>query len=263
MWDFIHLIFLIVLLQYILFNSLRNIVLKKLFLVILSIFLVLGSTQAQKKRVQNLQQVDFKLIHFGFTLGLNEQEFNMEPSGVKDENGVVWYGDVVNPSPGFTVGIISDLRLNEYLNLRFVPTLNFGDRSITFSGMKNNQKVDEFNTTVISAIVYTPVYLKYRSLRLNNYRPYLLIGGGPMVDVSRKTDLTILLKPMDLFLEFGIGCDNYLPYFKFAPELKCCIGFNDMLERDRPMIANENELKYTKAISRLTSRLFILTFNFE
>lgn len=236
---------------------------KKFFVFILISLLACLSVCAQKKRVQNLQQIDQKILHFGFSLGLHTQEFQFTPSYVKDENGVQWFGDGVSMVPGFTVGIVSDLRLGEYFNLRCVPTLNFGDRPIVFAGMKNGVKVDEFNTTLISAIISAPLYIKYRAVRINNYRPYLIAGGGFQVDLSRKKDLTLLLKPYDYFVEFGVGCDNYLPYFKLAPELKMCIGFNDMLERDRPMIANESELIYTQSIKRLTSRLFTLTFNFE
>lgn len=202
-------------------------------------------------------------MHFGFTLGLHSQEFAFKPSNIKDANGVQWYGDGVKMIPGFTVGIVTDLRLAEYFNLRCVPTLNFGDRPVVFSGMKNGAKVDEFNTTLISAIISAPLYVKYRAMRVNNYRPYLIAGGGMQLDLSRKKDLTLLLKQFDYFVEFGVGCDYYMPYFKLAPEFKVCIGFNDMLERDRPMIANESELIYTQSISRLTSRLFTFTFNFE
>lgn len=232
-------------------------------LILILLFLPLISLFPQKKKVQNLQSVDYKLLHFGFTLGLHTQEFQAEPTGVKDENGVIWYGDIVSPAAGFTVGIISDLRLNKDFNLRFVPTLNFGDRPIMFSGFKNGNKVDEFQTTIISTLVTLPFHVKYRAQRINNYRPYLIAGGSTSIDLSRKKDLTILLKQFDFYAEFGVGCDFYLPYFKLAPELKMCIGFNDLLERDRPMIANEEELKYTDAIARLTSRLFVLTFNFE
>ncbi|MDA3846512.1 MAG: hypothetical protein PF505_08200, partial [Vallitaleaceae bacterium] len=59
------------------------------------------------------------------------------------------------------------------------------------------------------------------------------------------------------------GCDFYLPYFKLAPEFKMCIGFNNMIERERPLIQNDKDLKYTDTILKLTSRRFVLTFNFE
>lgn len=218
---------------------------------------------AQKAKVMRLEQADHKLIHFGFTLGMHTQEFAVTPSLIPDENGVTWHGDVGNVIPGFTVGIISDLRLSNYFNLRFVPTLNFGDREITYSGMQNGVKIDEYKTNVLSSLISFPFYIKYRAKRVNNYRPYLIAGGGGMTDLSRKKDLPILLKTLDYFIEFGVGCDFYLEYFKLAPEFKFCLGFNDMLERERPQIANIEDLRYTDAISKLTSRLFVLTFNFE
>jgi len=227
------------------------------------LFVAVLSISAQKKEVQNLLQSDEKLLHFGFTLGLHSQEFSFKPTGVPDANGVTWYGEMPSPSLGFTVGIITDLRLAEYFDLRFVPTLNFGDRLISFSGYQDGVKVKEFQTSVLSTLISFPFSIKYRALRLNNYRPYLIAGGGTQFDFSRKKDMTILLKRFDVFVEFGVGCDFYLPYFKFSPEFKMCLGFNDMLERTRPLIMDEGELKYTESISRLTSRLFVLTFNFE
>ena len=56
-----------------------------------------------------------------------------------DKDGIVWKGDVPIISPGFSVGIISDLRLNKYFNLRFVPVLNFGKH-------KGNPVEDVFRT---------------------------------------------------------------------------------------------------------------------
>jgi len=237
--------------------------LKKTLLILFYLFSVTYALLGQKKEVLNLQQVDYKPMHFGFVLGLHTQDFSLRPSGVADANGVVWKGEVASPSPGFTVGMITDFRLAEYFSLRFIPTLNFGDRNITFAGFKDGAKVDSYTTNVLSTLVSLPFYIKYRSLRLNNYRPYLIAGAGPMFDLARKKDLDILLKPVNFCIEFGVGCDCYLPFFKLAPEFKMNIGFNNLIERDRPMIANEQNIKYTEAISRLTSRLFILTFNFE
>ncbi len=233
-------------------------------LVILFIFVVgFVNSFSQRRVVENLQQSDNKLIHFGFTLGMHTQDFMFKPSEVPDEDGTLWYGDVASPSPGFTVGIISDLRLGNYFNLRFVPTLNFGERKIAFAGFQNGVKIEQFDTSVLSTLIAVPFYVKYRALRLQNYRPYLIAGGGGMIDLSRKKDEAILLKQFDLFVEFGVGCDFYLPYFKLAPEFKMCLGFNNLIERDRPLIQNEQDLKYSNSIESLTSRLFILTFNFE
>ncbi len=239
---------------------------KKLIIFFLLVLPVLNTTAQTRERntvILNLQQADQKLIHFGFILGLHTQDFAFTPSEAPDKDGIIWYPEIASPAPGFTVGIISDLRLGEYFNLRFTPSLNFGDRSITFAGFKDGVKVDEYNTTVLSTLTSFPLEIKYRAKRRNNYRPYLIAGGGATIDFSRKKDLTILLKPADYFISFGVGCDFYLPYFKLSPELKMCIGFNNMIDRDRNTFDIGDDIKYTDAIAKMTSRLLMLTFNFE
>jgi hypothetical protein len=237
--------------------------LKRIVFIAFTLVFIFTSSYAQKQTPQNLVFVDDKPLHFGFTLGIHTQDFGITPSGVTDAQGKVWYGELQQRTPGFTVGIISDFRIIDDLSLRFVPTLNFGDRLVTFSGFQSGQKVDEFNTEVLSTLLSFPVYVKYRAQRINNYRPYVIAGAGMTLDLSRNQEIAILLKPTDFFVEFGVGCDLYLPYFKLAPEFKMCLGLNDMLERDRPLLRIDDELKYTQAISHLTSRLFVLTFNFE
>lgn len=161
------------------------------------------------------------------------------------------------------MGIVTNLRLNKYFDLRCVPELQFGQRTLYFSGYKDGVKVKELNTMVTSTQLMVPVAVKFRSARVNNCRPYLIAGGGFSLDISRKSDELILLKPWDLYVEFGVGCDIYLQYFKLAPELKLCVGMLDMLERTRPDLDVESDIKYTNAIDRLASRLLVLTFNFE
>ena len=101
------------------------------------------------------------------------------------------------------------------------------------------------------------------TLRLNNYRPYLIGGIYGSVDIGRKKGNPILLKSTDFGFEFGLGCDIYLPYFKLCPELKFCFGLVNLLEKDRPDLVDQANIKYTDALSKATSRMVILTFNFE
>ena len=242
----------------------KKIVLKrKIVLIALLVACTLVFSQRRILKPENLPLVDEKLIHFGFTLGMHTQMFEIETSHVYDANDILWRAELAPLMPGFTVGMISDLRIVEGLHLRFVPTLNFGSRRFVFSGFKDDIKIDEFNADVLSSHLTFPLFIKYRASRINNYRPYLIAGGGFSLDLSRNKEETVLLKLMDFFVEFGVGCDIYLPYFKLAPEFKMYIGFNDMLEKNRPLILIQDNLKYTFAITRLTSRLFTLTFNFE
>lgn len=234
------------------------------FAILLMMLAMTISAEAQKRTIQNLPYVDDKWLHFGFVLGFHTQDFALTPAnGVVDEKGIEWKGDEAILSAGFTVGIISDLRLSRYFNLRCVPTLNFGQRDVSFAGYKDGTKVDEFKTQVMSTQLMIPLSVKFRSQRVNNYRPYLLTGCGASVDITRNGEAVLMLKPLDFFAEVGIGCDIYLQYFKLAPELKFCVGFRNMIERDRPSIEKLEDIRYTNAIDRLFSRLLILSFNFE
>ena len=122
---------------------------------------------------------------------------------------------------------------------------------------------EEFITNVRSSYLNFPLDVKYTALRLNNYRPYLIGGIYGSVDIGRKKGNPILLKSTDFGFEFGLGCDIYLPYFKLCPELKFCFGLVNLLEKDRPDLVDQANIKYTDALSKATSRMVILTFNFE
>ena len=71
------------------------------------------------------------------------------------------------------------------------------------------------------------------------------------------------MKAADFGLEFGIGCDIYLPFFKLCPELKFSFGLVDLLQKDRSDLTDKDLIKYPNALSKATSRMVSLTFNFE
>lgn len=213
----------------------------------------------------NLINADNKPYHFGFILGFNSMDFNIDQSGViAEDDGKVWYADVTSIGTGFTVGIISDLRLGEHFDLRFNPVLMFNDRTVHYVNNKGTLKPeDEVDVVVKSSIIDLPLLVKMRAQRMQNFKPYLVAGPAVTIDLSRSQDCNLLLKQMDYGVEFGVGCDIYLPYFKLAPEFKMFYGFNDMIDKNRPDIIGTSEEKWQNAINKLTSRIFTLTFNFE
>jgi len=225
--------------------------LKKIILVGL-MMLGLNSTVSSQG---NLPYVDDKLIHFGFSLGINTMNFGV--TNVSDSASA----RVSTLKPGFSVGIISDLRLNRYLNLRFNPTLHFGERQLNYYPRNGNDSL-----AITSIPISLPIYLKYSSERKGNYRPYLICGGGLSIDLATNKDNPVLLQPIDFFTEFGVGCDIYFSFFKLSPELKYTLGFNNMLvpldQRDSGQISADKQ-RFSTVISKLTSRMLTLTFNFE
>lgn len=209
-------------------------------------------------KAQNSYHGDDKILHFGFSLGLNTMDFGITPS-LMNIDGQVYQSDVSTLKPGFSVGIISDLLLSRHLNVRFTPTLHFGERELSYSPTLSP-------IIVPSVPISVPVYLKYSSERYGNLRPYLIGGGGVYFDLGRDNDNPVQLKMFDPFVEFGVGCDIYFSFFKLAPELKFALGMNNMLtpldQRDTGLL-KESDKVYTQALSKLTSRLVTLTFNFE
>lgn len=165
---------------------------------------------------------------------------------------------------GFVVGMISDLRLTPDLSLRLLPGLEFASRSLVYTepGKDNDYS---YNESIYASV---PLMLKYKAKRVNNFRPYVTAGSSVKYDFQRhdniNPDKSIYLrtKPVDVFLETGLGCDFYLPYFKFGVELRFSLGMTDVLvhEHDPDYPGYE---AYTNAVKRLNSRMFSVCFNFE
>ncbi len=215
---------------------------------------------AQKEKVKNQPYADMKLFHLGFHVGLHTQDLILTNTGAVTSDGQVWFSEIPNYSPGFSVGVIGDMFMNPYLNLRFIPTLHFGDKEFVF---REQESGEEFTTSVRSSYLTFPLEVKYSAFRLNNYRPYLTGGVYGAWDLGRKKGEEILLKGFDYGLTFGIGCDIYLPFFKLCPEIKFSFGLKDLLETKRDDLNQPEQLIYTNALSKATSRMIVLTFNFE
>lgn len=232
---------------------------RKVIFLIITICLVTLPGRAQIERVRNQPYADMKLYHLGFHVGLHSQDLILTHSGVMS-NGETLFAEIPSYNPGFSVGVIGDMYLSPYFNLRVIPTIHFGDKSFVFKTLETGE---EFRTNVRSNYVTLPINIKYSAFRVNNYRPYIIAGVYGALDVGRKKGNPLLLSGFDYGVEFGIGCDIYLPFFKFCPELKFCFGLRDVLEKERPDLIDQEMMKYTNAFTRATSRLVVLTFNFE
>ena len=219
---------------------------KKFLLVIFSVFILIGGSNAQG----NLPYVDDKPLHFGYALGLNFMDFAIVPADINKDVSVTAV------APGFSVGAISDLRLNRYFNLRFTPTLMLSQRTLNYKNYDPAQ--------ILSVPLYLPMYIKYSSERKDNYRPYVLAGGGLWMDWGRNKERAVLLNPFDALVEAGVGCDLYFPFFKLSPVLKFAVGVSNVITptamRDTTPASGPGP---TDAISKLTTRMFTLAFNIE
>ena len=227
-----------------------------------------------------LTTFDDKTVHFGFTLGINTLDFNVinyNPVGenpdfvpkewITDEKQIdtesLVRSDVATLVPGFTVGIVSSLRLTNDIALRFLPGMSFGERKLTYNIPVRD--VNEYAPyqfySIKSTFLDFPLLIKYKARRINNDRPYIIFGSAYRQDISRtgREDL-VKLKSNGFYAEVGGGWDHYFPFFRFSVEAKFSFGLNDQLGR---VPAPTQRQYYSQSIKSLRSNIFTLSFHFE
>jgi len=247
------------------------------FFYILILLMVGLNSLAQRQMVKNLTTFDDKRLHFGFTLALNSLDFNINHYPTMDKNpnfdpqpGTEDFqykyssirADVASLTPGFTVGMVSNLRLGEYLDLRFLPGMSFSERKLVYNipVIDSNSPTTDFYS-IKSTFLDFPLLLKYKAKRMNNQRPYIIAGMAYRIDISKTgVEDLVRLKPFSSSIEAGMGWDVYLQFFRLSTEFKFSFGLDNVL--DTGPKATQMQV-YSSAFSRLSSNMFIFSFHFE
>lgn len=214
---------------------------------------------AQKAKPRNDSNYDDRLLHFGFSMGINTMDFN-----VKMKPGSDLLAEVISLKPGINIQIVTDYRPATYLDIRFLPGVSFGQRNINFY---DQSAALVYESQIESSFLEFPVLLKAKGMRLNNSRPYVIGGVNFRYDLAGKKEFEnpganggasyLRLNKADIYYEVGAGIDFYLPYFKLTIEAKMSSGLRDVLDynADYPFYFNE--------ISSLRSQMWVLSFHFE
>lgn len=234
-----------------------------------------GALAAPRDKILNRPYADQKRLHLGFSVGAHFQDLSFTHNGFTTPDGQRWVAEVPSFSPGFCVNVLADLRLHKYLNLRLTPGMYFGSKTaemIDFNASPDATPLpdseDYFPSKVTqsikSAYVVVPLDLKISGDRLTNCRPYVTAGVMASFDVSKKRSDYLLFNSSDAYLTFGLGCDFYLPFFKFIPEIKFCFGLTDILRHDRPDLDDAPEMfKITQSLQKVKSNMVVINFYFE
>lgn len=232
------------------------------FLFILSLFMCLAaSVMAQQRRVQNKPFIDERRFHYGFFVGAHDQSLHLENNGYIDPaTGNQWVASTDRTNFGFSVGVLGEWKLNKYLAFRVLPSLHFGSKHVTFRNLATDEHESQ---DMKSCYVGVPFDLKVSAPRFNNYRPYIIAGVAPMYDLTTGKGGKLRSKPFDMMLEAGFGCDVYMPFFKFIPELKFCFGLSNVLQKNRKDLLDSSQLIFTQSVDRATIGMVVLSFYFE
>lgn len=232
---------------------------KRVFL--LALLALLSLKAFPQSSPPNMPHYDDKLFHFGATFGYNQLYSNMiEKENRQYKDTVLGFNSSRNS--GLLLGFICDLRLNKYMHLRFIPTINFADRRLNYS-LHLNGKYSESIVPLEVVYVELPLELKLQSKRWRNFRPYLIAGGKYAYDlasIKRKKanpeEIMMKINNSEFFYTLGVGFDFYLNYFKFGIELKTSYGVSDILVHDYHTM-------YSDVLDRIRTQMFYINITFE
>lgn len=238
---------------------------RKIVVLILLIIAAKGQAQNPNKLfgrdpIINLENFQKQKLYFGFYLGFNSYDFKIDYKTVG--------ADIqVKKSTGFNVGLVADLKLQEYISLRFEPGLYYTTRTLQYdeSYFPTTPTPSDMLREVNSTYLHFPFLLKFMSLRTGNIRPYLLGGVSATLNLSSNSksiddnyEDRFRVKPWTTNYEIGFGIDVFSEYFIFSPSIRGVFGLNDELIRDK-----NPDSPWTGNIESMKTRAVFINFTFH
>jgi len=230
---------------------------KRFFFLFLGILLLAQPLLAQfnEKPILNIENKDQKFLNYGYYLGINQYDFKFDYENNTDDI-------LVDKSMGFTVGLIGEMRINEFFDLRFEPGLAYNARTLGFPGFdEERDAIREVKSTYINF----PLLLKVSTRRLGNFKPFLIGGGSASLNLgSNEASLddnlsgTFRMTKWVYNYELGFGIDFYLEYFKFTPSIRGVFAITDEIIRDI-----DPNSPWTGNIDAMRTRGLFINFTFE
>lgn len=236
---------------------------KKLFFVVFTLILFQCSYAQlfSKERIKNIENFDKDRLSWGYFLGFNSYDFNFDyKENLKDIQ--------VEKTAGFNVGLIGNLRINDYLDLRLEPGLFITKRFLYynpsyFNGINYNEA--DLKREVRSTYIHVPLLLKVSTKRVNNFKPFIVGGFSTAINLSSNeenpndnSNNEFRVKKNNLFYEIGFGIDFYLYWFKFTPSIRGVFSLNDELIRDE-----DPNSPWTGNVHSMKSRGLFINFTFQ
>jgi len=190
---------------------------------------------------------DDKPVHFGFLFGFASS--NYRPNGGADT--------IVSPRNfGFQIGGIVNYAYNKHFELKSGLNIALYDRSLAFapSFKGNDVRIRE------STWLEIPLLIKYKSVRRDNHRMYLIGGVKLGLEANvRRRESALSAKTADLSLEYGFGLERFFQYFKFTPEIRFSHGLTNLYLQ--PTSASTAPSYFQ--MNNLKTHTVTLIFNFE
>ncbi len=240
---------------------------KKIVVIILLVTAIKVTAQSPNKLfgrepIINLENFQKQRLYYGFYLGFNSYDFKIDYKTVGEDIQI-------ETTTGFNVGLVANLKLQEYVSLRFEPGLYYTTRNLRYPASyfpavpapTPSDLIREVNATDL----HFPLLLKFSSLRTGNVRPYLLGGASATLNLSSNSKSIddnyqerFRVQPWTINYELGFGIDIFSEYFIFSPSIRGVFGINDELIRD-----NNPNSPWTGNVESVKTRAVFINFTFH
>jgi opacity protein-like surface antigen len=206
----------------------------------------------------NFYDFQQKPYYFGITLAYNSSSFKpFRSEGFLQSDSIKTIESV--SGSGFNLGIVTNLKMGDNFDFRFLPTLSFAERNIEYT--RRGRLANFSQRRVESVLVEMPFHIRYKSAPYRDFRLFVIAGVKYSFDVasdsrSKQAETLVKIAPNDFSLEYGAGIQFFFPFFIFSPELKVSHGLGNTL------IYNGN-LEESTVLDKLLSRTFTISLHFE
>tara|TARA_Y100000385_G_scaffold291303_1_gene368479 strand:+ start:14074 stop:14787 length:714 start_codon:yes stop_codon:yes gene_type:complete len=236
---------------------------KKRLLVILVLFTFQSATAQlfSKERVLNNENFDKVRLSYGYYMGFNVYGYKIDyTANVKDVQ--------ILKSVGLNVGLVGNLRINDYIDVRLEPGLVISRRELNYSqsyfnGIAYEDK--DLSREIQSTFVHIPLLIKFSTKRINNIKPFIVGGVSTALNLSSQQDNpddnsnnTFRVTKNNLYYELGIGIDLYLTWFKFSPSIRGVFSMQNELVNDF-----DPNSPWTRNIAQMQTRGLFVNFTFQ
>lgn len=265
---------------------------RKGILLIIFTLLVANTLFAQIFRfgVPNLEDYDMQRFHYGFSLGVDMVDVNLKTkSNYTSISPDYEIKEIYSkPVPAFNVGIIVNMRMGKYFDLRFIPGFSIAHCINLYYRFANpvmdpNSRKNDTASLILRQIechfINFPLLVKFKSSRMHNVRFFALAGGQigidmtsskntiPSVQYEGQVNVKPLLKNFDIQTVGGLGFDFYTTYFKLTTEFKVSLGVINMM-KDIGNIKQDNIDYYQtspiyQGLQSIKSKIFTISIIFE
>lgn len=255
--------------------------LKALVLASVSIATVANAQFRTRNRMDRLEDFDQKKVSWGFYLNGNRLDYKivLDPRyGMYENHNLVHSKE----SYSFGAGLIAKFRLNDYLDVRVEPGLQFAQRQLTFNTDTNSIYQDGSLTNppfvplvltekdrvrdIKSTLVDVPVLLELHGERWYNSRPYVAAGVNYIVNLQSNSDSaddnlqqTFRSTTHNFAWSAEMGIQFYFNKFKLTPAIRGTFFMNNEMVSDNAATPPY----WSAAVSTLQTRAIMFVLKFE